>query len=55
MSLSQFVGGGLIATLALTIYSVFVEPDYEGGVTSLVGAMYWVFGIWAAIILLKKK
>ena len=54
MTQQQLVGYGLIAALALAFMITLVEPTNEDGWFSLVGMLYIVFGVWAAVLLLKK-
>jgi len=54
MTQKQFVAYGVIASLALTLLTALIEPLNADTWYGLAGIMFFVFGIWASVLLLKK-
>ena len=56
--MSVFVGWALLASIVLGIITYIFEAgepnDFSNGLFTLVGLGLYVFGIWAAILLIRK-
>lgn len=56
--MNRIVAFGIIFTLVLDLIVAFViaplNPDMGNGLYTLCGLGFFVFGIWASVLLLKK-
>ena len=49
---NEYLGWGLLATVAITLYGVFIAPE-NGGLQTLMGFGFLFFGIWGGLRLIK--
>ena len=54
MEMKKFVGGGLLAVIALAFAIAIIAPYNEDSWYELVGLGFMVFGIWGGILLIKE-
>ena len=51
MKNARFVAWGIILTLGIAIFTAFFEPRDDDAFYTLAGLGYFIFGIWAAVLL----
>ena len=54
MKYAKFVAFGILASLTLAIISALVTEDGDAGYT-IAGLGFFVFGIWASVLLLRYE
>ena len=54
MTMKQFVAYGIIGSLSMAFVTAFIEPLNEDNWYTLAGLGFFIFGIWASVLLLKK-